>query len=236
MSVLRNRRGASSPTGRNGFTLVEVLVVISATALMTSIVLPYLWKAREVGWKTRCAANLQTMGVATLMYIENNFQMFPDFVYSLEDDPTAGPTLRFPLKTKSDANINYYNTDSFYCPADKDGHPIWYRDGENVDQPNYLPMSFGYNTDMFMKEIPYEGIKTPTIVTVVFDGFPYSQNNRPDQPATWVDHWAPDSEDFARNSLGIRHMDRANMLFADWHVEQRPEITKEMIYDVYYTP
>lgn len=61
---------------KKGFTLVELLVVISIIATLLSILMPALNKVRKSARKTICMTNLHNLNNTFIMY-QNNFGAFP---------------------------------------------------------------------------------------------------------------------------------------------------------------
>lgn len=78
-----------------GFTLVELLVVIGIIAILISLLLPSLNKAREQAKVVACAANLHQIGLATQLYANDNKGKIP-----------AGNFYNYPIANRSDLNHN----------------------------------------------------------------------------------------------------------------------------------
>jgi len=63
--------------GKKAFTLVELLVVISIIALLLSILLPALNKAKEHAKLSVCLSNMKQLYYTFKVYMEDNEYRFP---------------------------------------------------------------------------------------------------------------------------------------------------------------
>ena len=67
--MLRNHRRQERPIG---FTIIELLVVVSIMSVLVTLLLPALGNAREVSKSIKCMANLHQIGVGLQVYTNEN--------------------------------------------------------------------------------------------------------------------------------------------------------------------
>jgi len=143
MSRQRERRGATGRRQR-GFTLIELLVVVAIIALLISILLPSLNRAREQTRGAVCKGNLRSIGQAFLMYAQEWKGCWPPTIDSMGNQ-NRWPVPFFKAKIINEELEQYDDNGNriraggksvFLCPSEKASRGIknWRGTGRTVDR------------------------------------------------------------------------------------------------------
>lgn len=112
VSARRRSPGGAPGLGRSvAFTLIELLVVSAVIALLASLLLPALGRAKEAGRAAVCGSNVRQLGLAAAAYTLDNRGVLPDFLQWLHATPRDLTTGKLYPYLKSQP--------VYLCPTDK---------------------------------------------------------------------------------------------------------------------
>jgi prepilin-type N-terminal cleavage/methylation domain-containing protein len=78
------------PWSRAGFTLIELLVVIAIIGILAALLFPVFTTAREKAQQAACASNMRQLGMAAMIYTQDNNEYLPGATDNTNGDGVHG--------------------------------------------------------------------------------------------------------------------------------------------------
>jgi prepilin-type processing-associated H-X9-DG protein/prepilin-type N-terminal cleavage/methylation domain-containing protein len=211
-------RARTGRHGSGGFTLIELLVVVAIIAILISILLPALGRAREQGKAVYCMNNMRQIGIALLSYQLDHREQVPACSCLAAPAPEENYWLAVLQRTAKQDLINR-------CPKDRSTKPFmnWESPPPERDTwDQYRWSSYGINAaledvDGYSQIVCNRISMIPRPANVIYlaeipHGAAYDQGDHI-HAYRWETSEAPAAE-----LAWDRHAGKSNYLFVDGHV------------------
>lgn len=207
-----------SHKGRVYFTLIELLIVISIIAILASLLLPGLNKAKETVKRTACASNIRSLLLSSNLYADDYHDCFPSYKKdaagsdSLQNSWMCGVAEYLQIR-----NLNQLQKTAFACPSRKTTPSGYWRlhfmiNPTAAPSKNEIYAAFAPNWTSF-SPVYRRHIKKPSRT------FLYTENKAgygdTDAANPFVGGW----HDITQGTTGMIHLNRGNWGLADGHSE-----------------
>ena len=209
-----NRR-FTPPSNRNSFTLIELLVVIAIIAILASMLLPALSKAREKARATQCLNNLKQLTLGQTMYTMEWDDLCAVSIFRANKsycwhDAIAMALGQFTSQQFWNDGVRWWDRKIFYCPNNKG----IYQSSFSYGQSPAISYADGVN------QTPVTKIQQPSKILWISDNGRYSASDESwaiGQPnATNIERYI--GGPYKNYIYNYRHDYHVNVGYVDGHV------------------
>ena len=192
-------------TRRDGFTMIELLVVMSILAVLAAILFPVFAGAREKARGATCMSNLRQIGIALESYSQDYDESLPYHMMCLDEQGTYQNWL---------GTLSPYSrsTGIYNCPSNPDG---------KYTGPDAVALSYVYNRDL--NGACLASVSDTAGVISALDGLQVSCSFAGGDTFRDTDGMAysedPNSGEGAHETIFARHNGGGNCLFLDGHTK-----------------
>lgn len=132
-----------------GFTLVELLVVISIIALLVTLLTPAFQAAKNAAYRARTKARLVELSTGAEMYAQNNRNLFPGQLYpgELTGSSPSGPYTGSQVLAACLFGYDYAHIGNVHPPLQSNYAP--------VDQDDLIKAGTGNRTNSIWDRFPW---------------------------------------------------------------------------------
>jgi prepilin-type N-terminal cleavage/methylation domain-containing protein/prepilin-type processing-associated H-X9-DG protein len=206
-----------------GFTLVELLVVIAIIAILAALLLPVLGRSKESAKSAKCVNNLRQFCLSAQMYWnDNNGQTFAYGGIATNDGNLywfgwigPGPEETRPFDPTQGALYSYMGTGVDLCPS------FAYGSSQFKLKASVPTCDYGYNlslSPLLQFPVNMKSISRPSALALLADA---AQVNTFEPPASvkhpMFEEWYYINDDPTEPNGQFRHDQRANAVFCDGH-------------------
>ena len=215
----RNVERARAAGPARAFTIIELLIVISIIAILVGMLLPAISYARGEAHKTTCKSNLRQLGIALSMYIMTHDGRFMP-IHNSELSYWFGE------RETSDSRV-FDRTKGYLFPYLKTTRSVEQCPGfDTRTRFDGKLVGYAYNFMYLNPDLMYTRVRQPSHLMVLVDSARISDGN----PAIYATPAGSVEENYYLEAwifprIHFRHNGVANVLFADWHVEEREPLT-----------
>ncbi len=155
--IMRFSASPKRRTHKRAFTVVELLVVIGIMCILIAILFPLLGRITETGRRTKCAANLHTIGQMATLFANDHNGFFPA-CYRMRDivDATGKPVQAYPFRVPQ-----YITTDTTH-DSDNSSVTGWQQYGTSWNL--FRQYANAYDGRLYASSTSASGAPNPTYV------------------------------------------------------------------------